>query len=77
MASTARGIRIGLIGEIGVSSDFTADEEKSLRGAAQAQRRTGLAADGASARLVPPWRTACSTWSRRRAATCGRRCSAT
>lgn len=34
--------RIGLIGEIGVSSDFTADEEKSLRGAAQAQRRTGL-----------------------------------
>ena len=36
------GILIGLIGEIGVSSDFTADEEKSLRGAAQAQRRTGL-----------------------------------
>ena len=36
------GSRIGLIGEIGVSSDFTADEEKSLRGAAQAQVRTGL-----------------------------------
>jgi phosphotriesterase-related protein len=36
------GILIGLIGEIGVSSDFTADEEKSLRGAARAQRRTGL-----------------------------------
>ena len=36
------GIRIGLIGEIGVSSDFTPDEEKSLRGAAQAQVRTGL-----------------------------------
>lgn len=36
------GIRIGLIGEIGVSSDFTPDEEKSLRGAAAAQRRTGL-----------------------------------
>lgn len=36
------GIRIGLIGEIGVSSDFTAEEEKSLRGAAQAQARTGL-----------------------------------
>lgn len=36
------GVRIGLIGEIGVSSDFTADEEKSLRGAAQAQVRTGL-----------------------------------
>ena len=36
------GIRIGLIGEIGVSQDFTAEEEKSLRGAAQAQQRTGL-----------------------------------
>ncbi|MFB2551770.1 phosphotriesterase family protein [Ensifer soli] len=36
------GVRPGLIGEIGVSSDFTADEEKSLRGAAQAQVRTGL-----------------------------------
>lgn len=35
-------VRIGLIGEIGVSSDFTSDEEKSLRGAAQAQVRTGL-----------------------------------
>ena len=34
--------RIGLIGEIGVGSDFTAEEERSLRGAAQAQRRTGL-----------------------------------
>ena len=36
------GVRIGLIGEIGVSSDFTPAERKSLRGAAQAQRRTGL-----------------------------------
>lgn len=36
------GVRIGLIGEIGVSSDFTAEEEKSLRGAVQAQARTGL-----------------------------------
>jgi phosphotriesterase-related protein len=36
------GARIGLIGEIGVSSDFTPDEQKSLRGAAAAQRRTGL-----------------------------------
>ncbi|WP_153770199.1 phosphotriesterase [Labrenzia sp. CE80] len=36
------GIKIGLIGEIGVSSDFTAAERKSLRGAAQAQARTGL-----------------------------------
>jgi phosphotriesterase-related protein len=35
-------VKIGLIGEIGVSSDFTAREEKSLRGAAQAQVRTGL-----------------------------------
>ncbi|ODT58320.1 MULTISPECIES: phosphotriesterase-related protein [Paracoccus] len=34
--------RIGLIGEIGVSSDFTPEEEKSLRGAARAQARTGL-----------------------------------
>jgi phosphotriesterase-related protein len=34
--------RIGLIGEIGVSSEFTASEEKSLRGAARAQVRTGL-----------------------------------
>lgn len=36
------GVRIGLIGEIGVSSDFTPEEEKSLRGAARAQVRTGL-----------------------------------
>ena len=36
------GVRIGLIGEVGISSDFTPEEEKSLRGAAQAQRRTGL-----------------------------------
>ncbi len=36
------GSRIGLIGEIGVSAAFTHDEEKSLRGAAQAQVRTGL-----------------------------------
>ncbi len=34
--------KIGLIGEIGVSSDFTASEEKSLRGAARAQVRTRL-----------------------------------
>ncbi|MEO1089695.1 MAG: phosphotriesterase-related protein [Pseudomonadota bacterium] len=36
------GVRIGLIGEIGVSSDFTATERKSLQAAARAQRRTGL-----------------------------------
>ncbi|MVA74288.1 phosphotriesterase-related protein [Agrobacterium vitis] len=35
-------VKIGLIGEIGVSSDFTVEEEKSLRAAAQAQLRTGL-----------------------------------
>lgn len=34
--------KIGLIGEIGVGSEFTPEEEKSLRGAAQAQARTGL-----------------------------------
>jgi phosphotriesterase-related protein len=36
------GVKIGLIGEIGVSGDFTPDEEKSLRGAAKAQKRTEL-----------------------------------
>ena len=36
------GVRIGLIGEIGLSGDFTRDEEKSLRGAARAQARTEL-----------------------------------
>lgn len=36
------GIRIGFIGEIGVSDAFTPNERKSLRGAAQAQARTGL-----------------------------------
>lgn len=35
-------IKIGLIGEIGVSADFTVEEEKSLRAAARAQVRTGL-----------------------------------
>lgn len=35
-------IKIGLIGEIGVSSDFTDLERKSLRAASQAQVRTGL-----------------------------------
>jgi len=36
------GVRIGLIGEIGVSAAFTAAERTSLVGAARAQRRTGL-----------------------------------
>lgn len=35
-------VRIGLIGEIGVSSSFTGDERKSLQGAARAQVATGL-----------------------------------
>ncbi len=36
------GVRIGIIGEIGVSAEFTATEQSSLRGAAQAQARCGL-----------------------------------
>ena len=36
------GVRIGLIGEIGVSSNFTPAERESLTGAARAQVRTGL-----------------------------------
>ena len=36
------GVKIGLIGEIGISGDFTDEEEKSLRGAARAQSRTQL-----------------------------------
>ena len=36
------GVRSGIIGEIGVSADFSAAERKSLRGAARAQARTGL-----------------------------------
>jgi phosphotriesterase-related protein len=36
------GVRIGLIGEIGVSANFTPEEQKSLRGAARAARRSGL-----------------------------------
>ncbi len=35
-------VKIGLIGEIGVSSEFTLDERKSLTAAAMAQVRTGL-----------------------------------
>jgi phosphotriesterase-related protein len=42
LGADGTGVRIGLIGEIGVSADFTAGEEKSLCGAARAQRRTGL-----------------------------------
>ena len=35
-------VKTGLIGEIGVSSEFTNDERKSLQGAARAQVLTGL-----------------------------------
>ena len=34
------GVRAGIIGEIGIDMDFTAEEEKSLRGAARAAKRT-------------------------------------
>jgi phosphotriesterase-related protein len=34
------GVRAGIIGEIGIDMDFTAEEEKSLRGAARAASRT-------------------------------------
>lgn len=36
------GIRPGVIGEIGVSPDFTEDEHTALRAAARAQRETGV-----------------------------------
>src|ERR687890_1136993 len=36
------GVRAGIIGEIGISKDFTAEEEKVLRGAARAQHATGV-----------------------------------
>ena len=36
------GVRSGIIGEIGISKDFTAEEEKVLRGAARAQKATGV-----------------------------------
>jgi phosphotriesterase-related protein len=39
---TPPAIKAGIIGEIGVSKDFTPAEQKSLRGAARAARRTGV-----------------------------------
>ena len=36
------GVRAGIIGEIGISKDFTAEEEKVLRGAARAQHAAGV-----------------------------------
>ena len=71
------GVRIGLIGEIGVSGDFTAEEEKSP---ARRRPRAGAhqaAADGPPARLVPARAAGCSTSSRRRAAIRATPCSAT
>lgn len=38
-----RGVRAGYIGEVGVSKDFTAQEEKVLRAAARAQAEAGVA----------------------------------
>jgi phosphotriesterase-related protein len=35
-------VRAGIIGEIGISKDFTSEEEKVLRGAARAQQATGV-----------------------------------
>jgi phosphotriesterase-related protein len=36
------GVRAGIIGEIGISKDFSAEEEKVLRGAARAQAKTNV-----------------------------------
>jgi phosphotriesterase-related protein len=36
------GVRAGIIGEIGISKDFTSEEEKVLRAAARAQKATGV-----------------------------------
>ena len=70
------GVRIGLIGEIGVSGDFTPDEEKSLRGAAAAQARTG-SPSWCTCRAGSATPTGCSTSWPRRAAISGTPCCAT
>ena len=65
------GVRIGLIGEIGVSKDFTAEEEKI---AARRRARAGAhaaAADRSICRAGTGSAIACSTSSRRRAAISG------
>ena len=36
------GVKAGIIGEIGISKEFTPEEEKVLRGASRAQARTGV-----------------------------------
>jgi phosphotriesterase-related protein len=43
LAEGEDGVRPGLIGEIGVSAEFTPAEQRSLRGALLAQRESGLA----------------------------------
>lgn len=42
IAEGIEGVRAGIIGEIGISKHFTAEEEKVLRAAARAQARTGV-----------------------------------
>lgn len=37
-----QGVKSGIIGEIGISADFTAEEEKVLRAAARAQKATNV-----------------------------------
>lgn len=76
--------RIGLIGEIGVSSDFTGGEERSLRGAARAMVRTGLplmVRTGLPLMVhLPGWfrsATMSLMWWRRRGAISATLCSAT
>ena len=71
------GVRIGLIGEIGVSGDFTPDEEKV---AARRRARAGAhraAADGPPARAGTGSGCGSSTSSRRKAAIRATPCSAT
>jgi len=57
----ASGVRIGLIGEIGVSGDFTPDEEKSLRGAARAQARSTGCLTSSGKKAAPSARASCAT----------------
>ena len=66
----------GIIGEIGISKDFTPAEEKVLRGAARASKLSGATALGSSSGLGAPSLIACSTSSRAKARTCGTSCSA-
>ena len=70
------GVRAGIIGEIGISKDFTAEEEKVLRGAARrnmspACRSKCICRDGSATA------SASSTSWPRKVAICGGPCSAT